>query len=223
MTVNVTGMGKTREGNVRLTGSSVEDLRNQAPDVKELHYLLIEATSGSHPQPDVITLEFGNPEEPSRSRAFRGWFRRVREWDVRIRAESLDAQKAESVLAAAVSVLRGERITMLHVGAISLAPAIAEILGLALFVTGMILNGRHSGSGALYALGLVLIFYWRLATVAYPGGAGAAVYLQDRPAWLGIPNWSPSPRAQALWTVIGGLAGLAALIVAILAWLAPQA
>ncbi|MFD7245267.1 hypothetical protein [Streptomyces massasporeus] len=216
MVIEVQGSGA--KGAVHLTGSNVTDLKNQAPDIRELHYLLIKATAGAHSQSDFISIEFGNQEGPSRFHAFRRWFRRVQAWDVRITAQSPSAQHADRMLATALSALRGERITTLHVGAFSLLPAILEILGATLFVGLVATKEDLSGSG--YALALVSMFYWRLAFFIAPDRAH--IYLKDRRQLRGILSWSPSPRAQAVWTVVGGLAGLAALIIAILAWLVPQ-
>ncbi|MGI5374512.1 hypothetical protein ACQEV2_09755 [Streptomyces sp. CA-251387] len=216
MSIEVEGTGA--KGAVHLTGSSVTDLKNQATGMKELHHLLIKASGASTPNADSIHIEFGNPEGPSRFQAFRGWFRRVQTWDVRITTRSASAQDADRMLAAALSALRGERITTLRVGAFSLLPAILEIFG-AVFFVGLTVLGIDLSDGP-YAVALLSMFYWRAAFFIYPNSAH--IFLRDPRGLHGILSWSPTPRTQALWTVIGGFAGLAALVIAILAWLAPQ-
>ncbi|QQM42010.1 hypothetical protein [Streptomyces liliifuscus] len=217
MTIKLVGAAKL--GKVRVTGSTLADLISQAPDLEELHYLVIEAKVDVNPQPDSVRIVFGSPEGLSRLQAFRGWFRRVKEWDVRITAQSGSAQEADRILASALSALRGHRITTTHVWAFSSIPQFSEIIGLAFFVA-LILSKTDSADVG-YFFALVGIFYWRLVFFVRPNGAH--IYLRARSTYMGrILGWSPSPRVQAIWAVIGSFAGIAALIVSVFAWISPQ-
>ncbi|MFE2925350.1 hypothetical protein [Streptomyces goshikiensis] len=221
MTMSLVGVSGL--GSVRITAPTLADLIIQGPDLKDLHYLLIEYKANSTPQSDLLRVEFGSPEGVSRRQVFKGWFRRIQEWDVRVEAQSSNPQEAERLLASTMSVLRGHKISAARVQAFAVLPALSENLGLATLAT-LALFGFNPGNKA-YASALTLalfsLFYWRTAFLIHP--TRAYIILQTRPSLRsGLAGWSPSPRAQAVGTVIGGFAGLIALIVAILAWLAPR-
>lgn len=218
--MTISFVGYSRSGSVRVTASTVPDLTSQAPDLKELHYLLVKLETQTNAQPDIVTVEFGTPQGIGRLQSFEGWFRRIKNWDVHVTARSANAQDADRLLTSTLSVLRGHKISATRVLAISIMPALSEILGLATLV-GLAFFGFEEG-GKLTGLALLSLFYWRLAFFVKP--PRAYIFLQAPRSWRssGLLRWSPSPRAQALWTVVGGLAGLIALVVAILAWLAPK-
>ncbi|WP_411075203.1 hypothetical protein [Streptomyces sp. cmx-4-7] len=217
MTISL--VGASSRGSVCITALTLTDLINQAPDVKGLHYLLIECESHTGPQPDLVKVEFGSPEGIGRLQAFEGWFRRIQEWDVRVTAQSASSQEADRLLVSTVSVLRGHQISATRALAVSIVPAASEIFGLAALASLAIFKSLPTDK--IFALALVCIFYWRLAFFLKP--PGAHIYLRPRSSSIsGLLGWSPSPRAQAIWTVVGGFAGLIAFVVAVLAWLAPR-
>ncbi|MDQ0405715.1 hypothetical protein J2S50_004264 [Streptomyces sp. DSM 40167] len=217
MTMNFVGV--SRQGSVRITGVTLADLISQAPDLNDLHYLLVECRANGSSQPDLVQIEFGTPEGVARLQAFRGWFRRIQDWDVRVTAQSGSSQEAERLLASTLSVLRGHKISATRVLAMSLFPALSEVFGLIALI--VIAVFRYDPGGRLFGLALVGILYWRLVFLIVPHRA--YIHLRTRSTRMSrLLGWHPSPRAQALWTVAGGTAGLVALIVAVFAWLAPK-
>ncbi|MGW1767989.1 hypothetical protein ACWCQL_28585 [Streptomyces sp. NPDC002073] len=212
-------IGASRCGSVVISGPSLASIISQAPDLKDLHYLLVECKSSGSPQPDSVKIEFGSLEGGARLHSFKGWFRRIQDWDVRVTAQSASSSEADRLLSATMSVLRGHKISAAPVLAISLAPAVSEILALAVFVA--VVAFDFDPSRKIFALSLILIFYWRIAFFLVP--RRAYIHLRARSGRIGgIFRWSPSARAQALWTVAGGFAGLVALVISIFAWLAPK-
>lgn len=217
MVMTLTGVAE--RGTVHVTGNSFADLVNQASSAKSLHYLLVQCESSGTAPTDLVRIEFGSPRAIRRADSFRGWFRRIKEWDVAVTTQSGTAQQAESMLMATLSVLRGYKIATSRVMVVALLPAISEVLGLASFIGLTVLGVSSNDRG--WGLSLIAIFYWRFAFMLAP--RKATIHLGARPALRGwLLGWAPSARAQAIWTVVSSVAGLVALVVSVFAWLSPR-
>lgn len=217
LTMNFTGA--SQQGSVRISAVTLADLISQAPDLEDLHYLLVECTSSASPQVDAVRIEFGSPDGISRLHAFSGWFRRIQEWDVRVTAQSASAHEADRLLNLTLSVLRGHKISATRALLISVVPALFEIVGLCALV--LLAVFRVDPSSRVFGSALICMFYWRIAFILVPHRA--YIYLRARSTRMSrLLGWSPSPRAQALWAVGAGVAGLIALVISVLAWLAPR-
>ncbi|MFJ3620004.1 hypothetical protein ACIPSH_17880 [Streptomyces iakyrus] len=215
--VSLTGI--TNRGSVRATGVTFDEISSQLPDFRKLDYLRIVVTSNASGPADVVKIELGVQRGISRFDAFRGWFQRVQEWDIRLTVKSASAHEADRLLAATVSVLRANRIAAASVAVIALVPPVIEVFGLSLFVALLLL--REGVANDNYQVALFSVFYWRLVFFLFINRSGVTLRPNSSRA-ASLLTWHPSARAQALWTVIGGMAGLVALVVAVLAWLAPK-
>ncbi|MEU6364381.1 hypothetical protein ABZ876_01265 [Streptomyces sp. NPDC046931] len=212
-------MACANKGTVRVTGASLSDLTAQMPGISDVHYLKIAAASSSAPQPDSVEMEFGVENGLRKYHFVNDWFRRIKVWDIRLTVKSASVSEADRLFAAMMAVLKGEKIKSSPVGVAAILPAASELCGILWFFVSLLIGAP----ARYYSLSLFLIFYWRAALLVTPTSVG--VWLRPRTPFFslsGLLSWHPSARAQAVWTVVGGIAGLLALFISLSAWLAPN-
>lgn len=216
MSIELTGCAN--QGTVQATGPDLADIIAQLPGIRRLHYLKIVGASTSTPQADLVEMEFGFRDGFRKYEYLTGWCRRIQTWDVRVSVRSASASEADRLFDAALTALEARKIADPFVKFVAILPAFSEVSGLALFSVSPLI-----GKLLIYPISFFLFLYWRLWNFITPGGVG--VWLRPR-NWSfstsGLLSWHPSARAQAIWTVVGGVAGLVALLISIIAWVAPS-